>query len=160
MQAVAARMSGNLAEARGLYEESIKLNRALGEGLMVAAEYHNLAYVKLRDGHHDRAQRLFRRARDEAKRTGDNALDPYLVGDLAVMAAVAGKATTAARLAGAAAAAFAAAGQIPDPDDATEQQRLRTRLARDLDAEALDALLAEGGTLTPANILNDPTYNR
>ena len=37
-----------------------------------------------------------------------------------------------ARLAGAAAAAFAAAGQVPDPDDAAEQQRLRDQLARAL----------------------------
>jgi tetratricopeptide (TPR) repeat protein len=158
MQAVAARMSGNLAEARALYEESIELNQSLGEERMVGAELHNLAYVELRDGRHDRARELFTQARHEAKRTGYDALKPYLVADLAVIAAADGKTTTAARLAGAAAAAFAATGQVPDPDDATEHQRLRDELARDLGPDTLRALYAEGSSLTPEQILDDPAY--
>jgi tetratricopeptide (TPR) repeat protein len=157
MQAVAARMSGSLVEARALYEESIALNQSLGEERMVAAEFHNLAYVELRDGRPDRARELFKQARDEAKRTGYEALNPYLVGDLAVIAAVDGDATTAARLAGAAAAAFAASGQVPDPDDAAEQQRLRDQLTRDLSADTLRALYAEGANLRPEEILDDPS---
>lgn len=160
MQAVAARMSRNFADARKLYEESIELNQSLGEERMVAAEFHNLAYVELRDGQRDRAQELFKRARHEAKRTGFDALNPYLVADLAIVAALHGQVTTAARLAGAAAAAFAASGQTPDPDDAAEQQRLRDELALDLSADALGALYVEGARLRPEHILDDPTYNR
>jgi hypothetical protein len=81
------------------------------------------------------------------------------VGDLAVIAAMDGNARTAARLAGAAAAAFAAAGQAPDPDDAAEQRCLRDQLARELSADALCALCAEGARLTPEIILSDPTYS-
>jgi tetratricopeptide (TPR) repeat protein len=155
MQAVAARMAGELAAARGLYEESIELNRSLGEGQMVAAELHNLGYVELRDGRANRAIELFEQARLEARRTGYDGLNPYLVGDLAIIAAVKGELGRAARLAGAAAAAFTAAGQVPDPDDAAEQQRLRDRLTREIGADALGSLYAEGANLTPEDILND-----
>ena len=57
------------------------------------------------------------------------------------------------------AAAFAVAGQVPDPDDAVEQQRLRDQLARELSAAALSSLYAEGAGLTPDDILEDPTYS-
>jgi hypothetical protein len=124
---------------------------------MVAAELHNLGYVELHDGRSDRATELFKQARLEAKRTGYDALGPYLVGDLAVIAAVNGEPEAAARLAGAAAAAFTAAGRVPDPDDAAEQQRLREQLARDLSADALRSLYAQGANLTPDHILDDPT---
>jgi tetratricopeptide (TPR) repeat protein len=153
MQAVSARMSGNFHEARRFYEESIELNRSLGEERMVAAEYHNLAYVELHDGRPDRAKELFRRARGEARRIGYEALNPYLVGDLAVIAAIDADAATAARLAGAAASGFAAARQVPDPDDAAEQQRLSDELSRELGAETFRSLYEEGASLTPAEIL-------
>lgn len=154
MQAVAARMAGNLAEARELYEQSIDLNRSLGEEKMVAAEHHNLAYVELRDGQTDRALELFEQARVEAMRLGYDGLKPYLVGDLAVAAAVQGDPVAAARLAGAAAAAFEAAGEIPDPDDAVEQQRLREQLSRELDPKTLGELYAAGAKLAPAELLS------
>jgi tetratricopeptide (TPR) repeat protein len=155
MQAVAARMAGKLGDARRLYEESIELNRSLGEERMVAAELHNLGYVELRDGRPNRAVELFRQARLEARRTGYDALNPYLVGDLAVIAAFKGETVTAARLAGAAAAAFTAAGQVPDPDDAAEQQTLRDHLAGQLSPDALFSHYAQGAVLTPEQILND-----
>jgi tetratricopeptide (TPR) repeat protein len=157
MQAVATRMSGNLSAARGLYEESIKLNRSLGAERMVAAELHNLGYVELHDGHSELAIELFTQARLEAQQIGYEALNPYLVGDLAVVAAVRGETMAAARLAGAAAAAFAAAGEVPDPDDATEQLRLRDQLARDLGPDTLSSLYAEGANLTPQHILSEAT---
>jgi tetratricopeptide (TPR) repeat protein len=156
LQAVAARMTGNLAEARRLYEESIELNRSLGEERMVAAELHNLGYVELHDGQRDRAMELFEQARLEARRTGFDALNPYLVGDLAVIAAAKGDVSEAARLAGAAAAAFRAKGQVPDPDDAAEQERLRSRLAHHLSSDALRSLYAEGANLSPNELLGDP----
>ena len=88
MQAVAARMSGSSSQARGFYEQSIALNETLGEERMVAAELHNLAYVELHDGRWHRARELFTRARVEARRIGYEALNPYLLGDLAVIAAI------------------------------------------------------------------------
>lgn len=159
MQAVAARMSGEHAAARELYEESIELNRSLGNDRMVAAESHNLAYVELHAGRPGRAKELFQQARDQAKRIGYEALNPYLVGDLAIIAAINADAPTAARLSGAAASAFAAAGQAPDPDDAAEQQRLRDQLASELGADTFGSLYEEGGRLTTADILDDPAYS-
>jgi len=91
---------------------------------MVAAELHNLAYVELHDGRSARAKELFAEALTDARRLSYDALLPYLVGDAAVVAAEEGDAERAALLAGAAQATFRAAGQVPDPDDAAEQERL------------------------------------
>jgi tetratricopeptide (TPR) repeat protein len=155
MQAVAARMGGDLSQARALYEESIELNRRLGQDRMVAVEHHNLAYVELHDGQRERAAELFKRARSEARRVGHQDLDAYLVGDLAVMAAANGELTAAARFAGSAAAAFKAAGQVPDPDDAAEQEGIRALLARNLSPDELHSLYEEGAKLAPRDILDE-----
>lgn len=154
MRAVAARMSGESGLARELYVQSIELNRSLGEERMVAAEQHNLAYVELQSGKPDRAKELFKLAREDAQRIAYKALDPYLVGDLAVVAEIDADPSAAARLAGAAAAAFAAVGQVPDPDDAAEQQRLRERLTRELGTERFDALYDEGSSLSTEEVLS------
>jgi ATP/maltotriose-dependent transcriptional regulator MalT len=159
MRAVAARMSGRHDEARRLYEQSLELSRALGDERMVAAECHNLAYVELHDGRPDRAKELFARARTQAGRIGYEAIYPYLVADLAIIAELDRDFSTAARLAGAASAAFAAAGQVPDPDDAAEQQHLRDRLTENLGGERTQSLYEEGGILTPAEILDNPSYS-
>lgn len=158
MQAVAARMAGNSPEARELYQQSIELNRSLGEEKMAAAEHHNLAYVELHDGQSARALELFEEARLQAMRLGYDGLRPYLVGDLAVIAAAKGDPVAAARLAGAAAAAFEAADEVPDPDDAVEQQRLRDQLSRELDPDTLRSLYAEGAKLTPLELLSAGGY--
>jgi tetratricopeptide (TPR) repeat protein len=60
MRAAAARMEGRLDEARTLYLESRELNERLGQGVMVAAEDHNLFYVALHSGDRDEAGRRFR----------------------------------------------------------------------------------------------------
>ena len=148
IQAAAARMSGDSAFARRLYEESIALNRRLGEERMVAAEQHNLTYVELHDGKTPRAKTLFAQALAEARRLGYEGLLPYLVGDSAVIAAEEDNAERAARLAGAAHSAFVAAGQIPDPDDAAEQERLLAKLAGRLGEDRMRALYEEGERLT------------
>jgi hypothetical protein len=59
-------------------------------------------YVELHEGRSDRARILSKEARTQARRTGCEALYPYLVGDLAVIAGLDGDASAAARLAGAA----------------------------------------------------------
>lgn len=128
MHAVAVRMHADYSEARVLYMESIELNLQLGEERMVAAEHRNLAYVELHDGHPDRARQLFARAADEARALGYEALEPYLLLDAAVVALEDGLRDRAVQLADATQAAFAAAGQILDPDDAAEEERLRSLL--------------------------------
>jgi hypothetical protein len=147
MQAVAARMRGDSATARRLYEESIDLNRELGEERMVAAEHHNLAYVELRDGNVERARELFATARGSIEQGGFDELLPYVVGDAAVLAAVDGDHRRAARLAGSARAAFEAAGQVADPDDAAEQERLRRTLVDAMGEQQYATAEAEGAAI-------------
>ena len=128
MQAVAVRMRGAYSEARLLYEESIELNIELGEKRMVASEHRNLAYVELHDGHADRARELFSNAAREARSLGYDALEPFLLLDAAVVAFEDGDRDRAARLAAATRTALAEAGQIPDPDDAAEEEWLEEYL--------------------------------
>jgi len=128
IEAVAVRMCGDYSAARVLYQESIELNMQLGERRMVASEHRNLAYVELHDGHPDRARELFTSAADEARALGYDALEPYLLLDAAVVAFEGGERDRAVQLADAMQAAFAAADQILDPDDAAEEERLRSFL--------------------------------
>jgi ATP/maltotriose-dependent transcriptional regulator MalT len=60
MQAEAARMAGALERARGLYDESIALNRGLGNEPMVAVEQGNKAWVEIAAGDADAAEELVR----------------------------------------------------------------------------------------------------
>ena len=155
MQAVAARTEADYSLARRLYEESIELNRALGEERMATGELHHLADVELHDGQPDRAKELFAAALSESRRLGFDALLPYLVGDAAVVAAEEGETERAARLAAAAQAAFRARGQVPDPDDAAEQERLRAHLVSALGEKRFRAASEQGAMLTIADALGD-----
>jgi hypothetical protein len=128
MQAVAVRMRGDFQHARMFYEESIELNVQIGEERMVAAEWRNLAYVELHAGRGDRARQLFAMAADQARARGYHALEPYLLLDAAVLALEDGDRDSAASLVYAMHAALAAAGEVPDPDDATEEDWVRYRL--------------------------------
>jgi hypothetical protein len=128
LMAVAARMRSEYAEARLLYLESIDLNREFGEDRMFAAEHRNLAYVELHDGHADRARELFASTVDLARAGDYGSFEPYLLQDAAVLALEDGDRDRAVELVAAAQAAFAAAGQIPDPDDAAELEALQSRL--------------------------------
>jgi hypothetical protein len=128
MQAVAVRMSGDYAGARVLYEESIELNIRLGEERMVAVEHRNLAYVELHDRRLDRARELFATAAVEARALGNDALRPYLLLDAAVLAFEDGDRGRSVELVEAAHAEVAASGQILDPDDAAEEEWLRSLL--------------------------------
>ena len=128
MQAVAVRMRGSYSEARVLYEESIDLNIQLGEEHMVAVEHRNLAYVELHDHHLERARQLFATAAGEARALGYDALEPFLLLDAAVVAFEDGDRSRSIELAEATHAAMAATGQILDPDDAAEEEWLRSLL--------------------------------
>jgi ATP/maltotriose-dependent transcriptional regulator MalT len=128
IQAAATRMRGSYAEARTFYQESIELNVQLGEKRMVAAEHRNLAYVELHDGRADRARDLFFTAAGEARALNFSALEPFLLLDAAVIAFESGDTKQAARLAASVREALAESGQVPDPDDAAEEELLEARL--------------------------------
>jgi hypothetical protein len=147
-------MAGDLATARALYQRSIELNTELGEAKMVAAEHRNLAYVELNDGDERRAVKLFLRSRTEARKTEYTALSPYLVADGAVIAAINGEPARAAQLLATAESALHALGQLPDPDEAAEQGRLRERLVKALGEERFQAAYAQGAGRTVEEALS------
>ena len=128
MQAVGMRMQGAYSEARVLYQESIELNIQLGEERMVALEHRNLAYVELHDHHPDRARQLFNDSVRKAHALGLESLEPFFMLDAAVMALEDGDRKRAAELAAASRAAIAETGQVPDPDDAFEEESLEAEL--------------------------------
>src|SRR5262245_28317010 len=59
MLAQAARLMGALDETATLFEESLALNRSIGDAGMVLAELHNLGHVELRRGKVDVAEKAF-----------------------------------------------------------------------------------------------------
>jgi ATP/maltotriose-dependent transcriptional regulator MalT len=60
MRAEAARIRGDFADARALYDASIGLNRQLGNDAMVAVEMANKAWVEVNTQRLDEAERLLR----------------------------------------------------------------------------------------------------
>jgi hypothetical protein len=126
--AVAARMSGRFDEGRALYLRSIALNEELGEAVMVAGEYRNLAYLELRSGDPVRARELFGEAAVRFERLDAPAMAPYLAFDRATVASLDSDAAAAAAHLRAAKALWADLGEVPDPDDAAEIADLERRL--------------------------------
>jgi len=128
MLAAGTRLSGDLDGAVQLYEESLELNRKLGDSRMIAGELHNLGHVELHRGNIGAAQRAFAEA--DSLRSGD---DPY---DLAMaqlnQAALAyerGDRSAAAERLRSCQSTLADAGIALDPDDAYEVAWLEERVA-------------------------------
>jgi len=67
LHAQATRLAGDYDEAAALFEESLALNRRIGDPGMVAVELHNLGHVELHRGNVDAAERYF----DELGPAGD-----------------------------------------------------------------------------------------
>jgi tetratricopeptide (TPR) repeat protein len=147
--AAVARLSGDHVEARARYLASIALNEALGQAELVNAEYHNLAFTELHLGHLDRARELFAEGRERVFRRGYRSFVPYLGVAAAAMASADGDQAQAARMLGFTASAFAAAGQVPDPDDAGELARIRLVALADLGEDRFEVACAGGALLDP-----------
>jgi tetratricopeptide (TPR) repeat protein len=73
MHAQAARQAGDFDEAAALFEQSLELNRRVGDTGMVDVELHNLGSVELRRGNVDQAERYFAECREL------DSDDPYVV---------------------------------------------------------------------------------
>jgi tetratricopeptide (TPR) repeat protein len=72
LHAQATRMTGDYDQAAGLFEQSLDLNRKIGDPGMVRAELQNLGLVEIHRGNIDAAERCFA----ESERLGP-ADDPY-----------------------------------------------------------------------------------
>ena len=125
--AAGTRLSGELDAAVALYEESLDLNRALGDERMVAVELHNIGHVELHRGNVEEARRRF--AECAELRASD---DPYDVAmrhlNDAALAYAAGERRRALELLGTAQSTLDDAGIALDPDDAFEVDWLRSRV--------------------------------
>ena len=82
MHAQALRLGGDLAGAAALFEESLALNRRVGDRRMVEVELHNLGHVAIRRGEVEAAERYFEElARDAGLTDPNRAALAYVRGD-------------------------------------------------------------------------------
>jgi ATP/maltotriose-dependent transcriptional regulator MalT len=129
LDAEATRMGGDLVAARRLYEQSIELNRRLGDDYMVAAEESNLAWVEINEGNLDRAEDLVTHSLSTG--FGEHPYGgPYCTIALARCAAERGDRAQARKLLTEADERLAAAGLVLDPADRLEYEKT-VELARE-----------------------------
>jgi tetratricopeptide (TPR) repeat protein len=119
LDAEATRMEGDLEAARRLYEESIALNRRLGDARMVAVEKQNLSWVEINAGNLDAAEELLRTSLGATSEQDVYGHAFVLVG-LGRIAAERGRAEQAAKLLAEGAQKLAAGGLVLDPADKPE----------------------------------------
>ena len=127
MHAQSARMLGEHDEAAGLFEESLALNRRLGDRGMVGVELHNLGHVELNRGNVDAAERYFAECAGFGA-PGDaygEAIDHY---NRAAIAFARGDRDGARVLLDQAESRFVELGAEPSSDDRAELDRLRRAL--------------------------------
>lgn len=125
--AAGTRLAGELDAAVALYEQSLELNRRLGDARMVGMELHNIGHVELHRGNEPRAAECFAEAAQ--LRSAD---DPYdiAMGNLnqAALAVARGDRDRAAELIDRMQATLDGAGIVLDPDDGAEVAWIRGRL--------------------------------
>ncbi len=127
LHAAGTRLMGDYDQALALYNESLDLNRRLGDTYMVAVELHNMGHVEMHRGNTDKAESLFAEC---AKLRGKT--DPYnlAMSDLnqAVLDHARGRTEEAATLLSRMKATLNKAGIVLDPDDAFEAEWLEQAL--------------------------------
>ena len=129
MLAAGTRLSGDFDAARHLYQESLELNRALGDERMVLIEIHNLAHVEVHRGNAGEAEQLF----GEVSRRREGSDDPYDAAmeklNGAVMALLRDDRRSAQSLIAGAEAVLERNGIVLDPDDQFEVDNLHSRIS-------------------------------
>ena len=133
--AAGTRLAGDYGAAAGLYQESLELNRALGDDWMVGMELLNLGHVELHRGNLAEAERCFKAS--ASMRSGN---DPYQIAmthlSEAALAVARGQNQPAAEMLDKAQATLADAGIVLDPDDAFEVRWLREKLGSAVGGES------------------------
>lgn len=153
--AAGTRIAGELEAAERLYRESLQLSRDLGHATMVTTELLNLGSVEKRLGHAPEAARLLGEALTRALAENDEYSTAPAVLGLAGTAALLGEPERGARLLGGARALYAAAGIVPDPDDAAEDAWTMATIREAIGAPACDREVESGRSLPRADILAD-----
>ena len=121
LDAEATRMGGDLTRARELYEESLALNRRLGDGRMVAVEQANLSWVEINEGNLHAAETLLRGSLEGAE--GEPYLHAFALIGLARCAAERGDRDAADEQLREAEALLEQTGLVLDPADRPEYDR-------------------------------------
>jgi non-specific serine/threonine protein kinase len=143
------RLSGDLAGARPLYQQSIDLNLRLGNDAMVAMERSNLAALETADGNPAVARELLRLSLTALRGLGDRYLLPYALLNMAGVILSEGDAHRAARLLAAADAMFQASGAAIDPADQPVFEAHVNYARAALDEHTFDLAWQTGSALTP-----------
>jgi tetratricopeptide (TPR) repeat protein len=128
MEAQGTRLTGDYDPAAALFEESLALNRHLGDLGMVGVELHNLGHVEIHRGNIDAAERYF--AECEELGASDDAYGAAMTHlNRAVVAFARGEEDRARELLGDAESLLGGTDFYPAPDDRFELEGLRGRLA-------------------------------
>ena len=120
MFAEAARLDGNLDEARKFYLENLELNKRLGREHWVRAETLNLGAVEVLGGNAEGSIPLLRESLRMARTSTDRFLTPYVLAWTARVALGRHQFALATRLLGAAQAQSERTGLAMDPDEEPE----------------------------------------
>jgi tetratricopeptide (TPR) repeat protein len=128
MDAQGTRFTGDYEAAAALFEESLALNRRLGDLGMVGVELHNLGHVEIHRGNIDAAERYF--AECEQLGASDDAYSAAMTHlNQAAVAFARGETDRARALLGDAESILGATDPYPAPDDRYELDWLRGQLA-------------------------------
>ncbi len=129
LHASATRLTGDYYQAAALFEQSLELNRKIGDQGMVAAELQNLGFVEIHRGNVDAAERYF----TEGEKIGP-ANDPYSIAmsviNKAVIAFLRGNRDESRSLLQRAQSVFKEAGIDPGADDQFEINWLQKQLTK------------------------------
>ena len=136
MHAQGTRLTGDYEQAAALFEESLVLNRRLGDLGMVGVELHNLGHVEIHRGNIDAAERYF--AECEELGASDDAYSAAMTHlNRAVVAFARGEYERARALLGDAESILGEADPYPAPDDRFELDWLRGQLAEASEARGV-----------------------
>jgi tetratricopeptide (TPR) repeat protein len=131
LHASATRLTGDYDQAAALFEQSLELNRKIGDQGMVAAELQNLGFVEIHRGNVDAAERYF----TEGEKIGP-ASDPYSTAmsiiNKAVIAFLRGNRDESRSLLQRAQSVFKEAGIDPGADDQFEIDWLHGQLTKNV----------------------------
>ena len=145
---VALQMTGDLAGARDVMEERIRIARETGNEFVVWVESANLSMVERQLGNLDEAASLSRESLAIVHRQGDEMAIPWVLNGLAAVLAASGDLRRAATVVGAAETMLAGAGGEWPPDERQQYEGTLAILTDALPADELAAGRAAGAPMT------------
>lgn len=145
---VALQMSGDLAAAREVMSERIRIGRESGDEFLVWVESANLSMVELKLGNVERAEVLSRDALSIISSRGDQMAIPWGINGLAAVIVAKGDHPRAATLIGFAEALLERAGGEWPPDEREQYEGTVRLLAEALSPQALQNARATGAAMS------------